>query len=99
MQLVEEDARLARRAVLEDALEDSASVRVRSQAMHLSNARIRNERDVLAGNAFESALQNRRVSYDFARRQKRQKVGTHLDNVVTLSVPGALEDVAVKLLH
>lgn len=74
MQLVEERARLLRRAVLEDALQDAASVRVRREQVHLADDRVRDEEEVLGRNALERTLKTRsRPSADARLWQDRPR--------------------------
>jgi hypothetical protein len=56
VELVEKGASLRRRAVLEDALEDAATVRVRSETVDLTDASVGDEVEMLGRNTFESAL-------------------------------------------
>lgn len=56
VQLVEEAASLRWGAILEDALQDAAAVRVRGESVNLTDAGVRNERDLVAGYSLEGAL-------------------------------------------
>lgn len=56
MELVEEASRLRRGAVLEDALKDSASIRVGSESVDLSDAGVGDEGDLVARHSLERAL-------------------------------------------
>lgn len=56
VQLIEERARLLRRAVLKDPLKHTAPVRMRREVPDLAEARIRNEDEVLGRDALERTL-------------------------------------------
>lgn len=56
MQLIEEDPRLRRRTVLENALENAGAVMVRGEGVNLTDAGVGDEDEVLAWDPFESAL-------------------------------------------
>lgn len=56
VKLVEQHPRLSGRAVLEDALEHTASIRMSSKSVNLTDASVGDEGDLVAGNSLESAL-------------------------------------------
>lgn len=56
MQLVEEGAGLVRRAVLKDALEDTAAVRMRRETVDFADAGVGDEEEVFGRDTLERAL-------------------------------------------
>jgi hypothetical protein len=92
VELVEKSPSLRRRAVLEDALENTASVRVSSETMNLTDAGVGDEVEVLGRDTLKSALREREGkegSASEAERQRRRKRRTNLDDVVALSIASA----------
>lgn len=70
VELVEEGASLMRRTVLEDALEDTASVRVRRETVDLVEAGVGDEVEVLGRDTLKSALQMREERRSAARESQ-----------------------------
>lgn len=69
MKLVEEASGLLRRAVLEDALQDTAAVRVRREEVDLADDGVRDEVKVLGRDALERTLRARRRGVSDRRRR------------------------------
>ena len=74
MKLVEEASGLLRRAVLEDALQDTAAVRVRREEVDLADDGVRDEVKVLGRDALERTLRARRRGVSDGRRRDVQCV-------------------------
>jgi hypothetical protein len=75
VELVEQRARLRRRAVLENTLENATSVRMRGEAMNLADAGFGDEDNLVARDALESALRRREKTGKREAREQRDERG------------------------